>query len=58
MFDKLFQFIRQGVRDAILGGFADAHEELANLAETGNQLVLEDKTADKPATRRKATAKG
>lgn len=55
MFDKLFQFIRAGVRDAILGGFQDAHDELAKLVETGEPIALEDKSNDKPARRKAAS---
>ena len=55
MFDKLFSYIRNGVKEAILGGFQDAHEELSRLSETGEPIAIEDKTNDKTATRRKAS---
>ncbi|MCA9068761.1 MAG: hypothetical protein KDA84_07550 [Planctomycetaceae bacterium] len=61
MFDKLFAYIRNGVRDAILGGFQDAHDELAKLTETGDPITLEDHS-DRPLNgktnnRRKTTSR-
>lgn len=65
MFDRLFQHIRTGVRDAILGGFQDAHDELTRLVETGEPLpALESPDEASKAngkatsTRRKAATKG
>lgn len=41
MFETLFQFLRQGVKTAILGGIQDAQEELAGKLETHEPLVIE-----------------
>lgn len=62
MFDRLFQFIREGVKTAILGGIEDAHDELAAKIETGEPLALEEstngQTTTKTTTRKKsATSK-
>lgn len=54
MFDKLFQFIREGVKNAILGGVQDAHAELVSKVEANEPLVIEGHTNGKATTKRKA----
>ena len=41
MFDKLFQFIRRGVYEAILGGIDDAQAEVSHRLEAREPLTIE-----------------
>ncbi len=57
MFDRMFQFIRRGVRDAILGGIDDAQAEIAGRFEAREPITIEAKPTDgngKPKARQKA----
>ena len=61
MFDRLFQFIRRGIRDAILGGIDDAQAEIADRLEAREPLTIEatpttNGTNGKPKARRRAAA--
>ena len=59
MFEKLFSFIRSGVKNAILGGVDDAQAELQARIEHREPLTIdadpEPKTNGKP--RRRVAAK-
>ena len=45
MFDRLFAFVRQGIKNAILGGIEDAQAEIQGRIEDRQPLVIE---ADHP----------
>jgi hypothetical protein len=55
MFDRLFQFIRDGIKQAILGGIDDAQQELVHRIETQEPLVIEAEVNGRP--KRKPLAK-
>jgi hypothetical protein len=55
MFDKLFSFIRQGIKQAILGGIDDAQQELVHRVESKEPLVIEAEVNGRP--KRKPLAK-
>jgi hypothetical protein len=47
MFDRLFQFIRDGIKQAILGGIDDAQQELVHRVESKEPLVIEGEVRPK-----------
>jgi hypothetical protein len=53
MFEKLFQFIRQGVKAAILGGIEDAQAEMTQRIEAQEHLLIEGE-AELPETNGRA----
>ena len=58
MFDRLFQFIRDGVKTAILGGIQDARDELTAKVEAGQPLTIETTTdTNKPKAKRKTSTR-
>lgn len=49
--DKLFSFIRDGVRNAIIGGIEDAQEEVQRRIEGQDPLLIEAEPNGKPKRR-------
>lgn len=60
MFERLFAFIRQSLRDAIVGGVEDAQEELNQRIEASHTTNLEaeqPKRLNGTAKKKKARSK-
>ena len=61
MFEKLFQFIRVNVKNAILGGIEDAQAELQARIDLHEPITIEGPAEEEPRTngraRRKVVAK-
>lgn len=41
MFEKMFAWIREGVKNAVLGGIQDAHEEITLKLEASEPITIE-----------------
>lgn len=60
MFEKMFAWIREGVKNAVLGGIQDAHEEITGRLEAPEVVTIEaqaepETNGHKPARRKSIT---